>query len=252
VSVFVVLRAVSIGNVSLVGAMSGTGLVSLTIFSALVMGEEIKVPDLAGISLIVVASVALGALGNEDRTAAPKIGILFLYLAAVGAFGLSLWVGFGRRRGLAGVVIGGFAGALGGFSPVFQKVSTDPAAQALSFATSWRGISGLDPAVVQADTGFPGDLVTWGARVLLNPYTLVWVLLSLVSMVVLQFSYRWGRAIQVIPAFSVCFLVVPVFGGVIGFGESLHPLQWAAVAVVLAGVALLTFRQNPTPRSPAR
>ena len=41
VSVFIVLYAVSLGSVSVVGAMAGTGLASLVIFSGLVMKERI-------------------------------------------------------------------------------------------------------------------------------------------------------------------------------------------------------------------
>jgi len=242
VSVFVVLRAVSIGSLSLVGAMSGTGLISLTLFSALVMGEEVGPLDLVGIGVIVAASSLLGALGGGDGGGSPRIGVLFVYLGVVALLGAGLWAVVGRRQGLAGMVIGGFAGALGGFGPVFQKVSASPAAKSLSLAESMPLV---DSGGAQGSES--ASCLRWLMDVLLNPYALVWILLSLISMVVLQFSYSRGRAIQVIPAFSVCFLVIPVIGGVIGFGERLHPLQWVGVVVVLGGVALLTVRRAPAP-----
>ncbi len=57
---------------------------------------------------------------------------------------------------------------------------------------------------------------------------------------VLQIAYGRGKAIDVIPAFNVNFIVVPVAGGVVGFAESVHALQWLGVAVIVAGTIVLT------------
>ena len=64
----------------------------------------------------------------------------------------------------------------------------------------------------------------------------------MLPMVVLQFAYRRGKAIRVIPSFSANYVVVPILGGMLVFGESLHPLQWLGAVLMVAGVLLLTLK----------
>jgi drug/metabolite transporter (DMT)-like permease len=63
-------------------------------------------------------------------------------------------------------------------------------------------------------------------------------------MVVMQFAYRRGKAIQLIPAFAANTIAVPVVGGVLAFGERLHPLQWIGVILIFSGVLLLTLKTS--------
>ncbi|MFW6262208.1 MAG: hypothetical protein ACOC6J_11570, partial [Spirochaetota bacterium] len=71
----------------------------------------------------------------------------------------------------------------------------------------------------------------------------VWAGLSVVSMVVIQFSYRHGQATQIIPVFTGNFILVPVVGGVIVFGESLGTVQWAGVVLIVVGSIVLGRRR---------
>jgi drug/metabolite transporter (DMT)-like permease len=67
-------------------------------------------------------------------------------------------------------------------------------------------------------------------------------------MLVLQFSYKSDRAIRIVPVFSANYIVIPVLGGVICFGENLHALQWLGVSLILVGVLVLTLKRR-TPGS---
>jgi drug/metabolite transporter (DMT)-like permease len=225
-AVFVLLAAVSLGSVALVGAMAGSGLASLALFSRFVLKEEFGRRELAGIGVILAAAVLVGARSRPAAAVEPAFAALYLLLAAVCTFYVLLWITLSRTNG-AGLIIAGFAGALGGFIPIFQKVSTSQAA---------RGLSLL------GGRSAPGRVSTGTAQVLSNPYAAAWIALSLLSMLVLQFAHRREQAIRTVPAFAANTIVLPLLGGLAVFGERLHPLQWPGVAGILAGVMLLTLR----------
>jgi drug/metabolite transporter (DMT)-like permease len=213
--------AVSIGSVALVGAMAGSGLASLTLFSFLVLKERIRALELAGIALMAGASVLIGLFQQELPLGEPSLRRLFPYLAILCAAALLAWLILRRRSKVVGPVIAAFAGVLGGFVPLFQKVSSSLVGRGTAFVN----------AVLE-----PGH---W-AYAVANPFTLLWILLSIASMVVIQFAYRHERAVRLIPYFTSCTILVPVFGGVLVFQERLQALQWVGVALILTGLLLLT------------
>ena len=226
-SVVVVLIALSLGAVSLVGAMAGSGLVTLAVFSHFVMGERIGLSDIAGIAIIIAGSVLIGFFAPDTQDPTPRWLTLHL---AVGGLLVAYVVGWvvGRGSTKLGLIIGGFAGALAGASMLYQNATTITAD--LGAIISWP----LNESIT-------------GQRLLqfLNPYLVIWLVLSMSAFFVLQLAYGQGKAIHVIPAFNVNFIVVPVVGGVIGFSETVNPLQWVGVAVIVAGTVLLTADPKP-------
>jgi uncharacterized membrane protein len=230
-AVSLVLYAVSIGNASLVGAMSGSGLASLAVFSHLFMRERITRRELVGVSSIVAAAILIGSLRIKTAVGEPSLTALYIYLPAICVTYLLLWLLLQKLKRIIGIVIAGLAGALGGFVPLFQKVSASP--------------TGLSQPLLHftfgTETGFT-SLLHKGANLLSNPWALAWILISLVSMVVMQFAYRRGKAIQLIPAFAANTIAIPVVGGVLAFSERLHPFQWIGVILIFAGVLLLTLK----------
>ncbi len=217
-SLFIIMYAVSIGNVALVGAMAGSGLVSLSVFSWLVMKEEIGGREIIGISLILIAAVLLGMFRRDDSAGPILIYALFLtFFVVVLTYSLACLV-FKKNPRVIGLVIAGLSGCLMGFVTQFQKVSLSEIGRA--------------SALFPVDSGF--------VRVASNPYTLIWIFLSMAALVILQFAYKRDRAIRLIPAFTANYLFIPVVGGIICFGERLHPLQWVGVALILIGVIVIT------------
>jgi drug/metabolite transporter (DMT)-like permease len=213
--------AVSIGRVALVGAMAGSGLASLTLFSFLVLKERIRLLELAGIGLMAGAAVLVGLFQRDLPLGEPSLRRLFPYLAVLCAAALLAWLALRRRSRVVGPVIAGFAGVLGGFVPLFQKVSS---------STAGRGTSFVAAAFQNGH---------W-LHAVANPFTPLWILLSIASMAVIQFAYRHERAVRLIPYFTSCSILVPVFGGLLVFQERLQPAQWAGVALILTGLLLLT------------
>ena len=221
-SVVVVLVALSIGAVSLVGAMAGSGLVTLAVFSHFVMEERISRSDLIGIAMIIAGSVLIGFFALPQGEPSPRWLILHGFtVALVVAYAVAWLIARGGDR--TGLVLGGFGGALAGASMLYQNAAT-----------------------IVADVGaliyFPlaESLAPDRLAALVNIHLILWFVISNGAFVVLQFAYGRGKAIHVIPAFNVNFIVVPVLGGVIAFAERVHLLQWAGVAVIVAGTLLLT------------
>jgi len=132
-----------------------------------------------------------------------------------------------------GMVIAGFSGALGGVVPLFQKVSTSEYGRS-------RSLLELE----FQSTGHFVRLIQRGAQILSNPYALLWMGISIISMIIMQFSYRRDTAIRLVPAFASNYISVPVLGALICFGERLHPVQWAGIALIVAGVFLLTLKKQ--------
>ena len=235
IAVFLILYAVSIGNASLVGAMSGSGLATLAVFSHLYMHEGISKQELIGVFTVIVAAILIGFFRLDTIAKAPSLSALYIYLPVVCGSYLLLWLLFKRRTNIVGIVIAGFAGALGGFVPLFQKVSISP-----------RGLS--QPLLhfhFRSESPIT-TLLQKGADLLSNPWALAWIVISLLSMVVMQFAYRRGKAIQLIPAFAANTIAIPVVGGIVAFQERLHPVQWIGVALIITGVFLLTLKTSYT------
>jgi drug/metabolite transporter (DMT)-like permease len=216
------LVAVTIGRVALVGAMAGSGLASLAVFSFLVLKERIRARELAGIAVMAGSAVLIGLFQRELPLAEPSLARLFPYLAALCGASVAAWLALRGRSRVVGPVIAGFAGVLGGFVPLFQKVSSSAAGRGSSFVVDFL------------EEGH------W-AHAVANPFTPLWILLSITSMVVIQFAYRHERAVRLIPYFTFCMILVPVLGGVLAFGDRLQAVQWVGIALILTGLMLLTL-----------
>lgn len=221
-STIILLTAVSIGQVSLVGAMAGTGLVSMSLYSRFVIKDKIEKNEILGVGLILLAAVFIGLFAKEAGRSVIVINLLIIKLIIVSLIYTFLWFLFRKKKKILCITLGGFAGALGGFVSQFQKIST---------ANTFEGeiVAGAGSSI--------GSLV--------NPWTLFWILLSISSMIVLQFAHKNGQALHVIPSFSANFILIPVIGGVTCFGEILHPVQWLGVLAVITGVFFITGSRHP-------
>lgn len=213
VAFFLILGAISLGSISLVGVMAGTGLASLAVFSHFVMRERLERRELFALAAIVGGAALVGVLAGDGTGEAPRVPLLWGILGGGSVLYIVVWI-VARKHSVIGPVVAGFSGFLGAYSQLFQEHGTSTASIA----------DGIGPFV---------------ASLVANPITLVWVGLSVVSMVVLQFSYRHGRAIEIIPVFAGNFIVIPVVGGVVIFAEHLVAGQWIGVVLILAGAVVL-------------
>lgn len=207
----VIQYATSLGGASLVGAMSGTGLATLTLFSHFVMKEKIKSNELTGVITILLASLLIGIFStgkNIKSTINLTTLLIFISIVTTGyIICTSISIKIGK---LIGIILGGFSGATGGFVTLFQKVTTS------------------NP--------------TGATNIFLNPFFYTWIIISLVSFFILQFSYKKDKAIRIVPSFSANYILIPVLGGVICYSEIMNLFQWIGVLLILAGVLLITIK----------
>ncbi len=239
IAAFIVLYAVSLGSVALVGAMAGTGLVSLALFSRFVMKEKFGARELTGVVIVIIAAFLIGGFTSRYTLRDINIVMLVVFLGLVIVLYVIMIVLLHGKREFAGIIIGGFSGALGGFIPMFQKISTsDIGENAFFFKVPSGNGSKLN---INASGSFPG-LFYRLLEVFANPYAAVWIFLSIISVIVVQFAYKKDQAIRVIPAFSINYILVPIIGGVLVFKEELHLLQWLGVVLILTGMLLITVK----------
>jgi drug/metabolite transporter (DMT)-like permease len=206
-----VFVAISIGSLAVVGAMAGTGLISLTIFSGFVLKEHIRPITVTAILAVACAAAVIAVFEDEQ---ASSVRLMWLYVLLVGGVG-GYSIGILTVSSARGVLIGGLSGFLGAYSQIFQRLGT-------------------------TDISLASGVSAFLLHVVSNPVTLIWVGLSLVSMVTIQFAYRHAAAIRIVPVFTANFILVPVIGAVVVFGEQLHNAQWIAVVIMVGGSVVLS------------
>ena len=231
-SSFVTMWAVSLGEVSLVGAMAGTGLPFMVLFSMLVLREPAgPIRQYLGIVVILVSAIFIGLFKNSSP--APVVyplRVWLLLLISTGGFILTIMFSALKDGRVSGFWLSALAGSLRGFVPLFRKLAVSRVGSDTS--PDWRWLEGLPSWMVNP------------ARALMNPYTLIWMIVVTGSMIVFQFAHRLDTAMRNIPSFTVAFVLLPVIGGTICFGEGLSPVLIGGVAGILAGNIMVT-RQIP-------
>ena len=207
----IIQYATSLGGASLVGAMSGTGLATLTLFSFFVMKEKIKPNELIGVVLILAASLIIGIFSSGKKVQSIiNLSSLYVFIGIITVLYVVSTIVSLKIKMFAGIVLGGFSGAVGGFVTLFQKVTTSNPTGASTLFT--------------------------------NPFFYTWIIVSLFSFFILQFSYKKDKAIRIVPSFSANFIIIPVLGGTICYKENLNLFQWVGIALIFCSVLLITIQ----------
>ncbi|OHD55476.1 MAG: hypothetical protein A2Y33_11750 [Spirochaetes bacterium GWF1_51_8] len=214
-------EATSLGGASLVGAMIGTGLAAITLFSIFVLKEKSGAAEFTGVGIILGSSVLIGVFSGGDAAASViDLTALAIYCGSIVVALVLLILIFRKKTAMLGILFGGLAGGFSGFVTLFQKVTTsNPAGAASMFA---------------------------------NPFFYLWVAMSFISFGILQFAYGKGKAIHILPAFAASAVVIPITGGVVCFSETMNLFQWAGATGVLAGVIVISLASVKSAPAPAK
>ncbi|MEX2442439.1 MAG: hypothetical protein WD492_02455, partial [Alkalispirochaeta sp.] len=219
VSFFLVLAAIGMGSVALVGAMTGVGMASLTVFSRYVLRERVGRREIAAV-VAVAAGAGLVGVVPLDTSGVARTELLYWFVgAAIAVYGGAA-ISVGRRHH-RGIILGGLAGSMAAFSQLFQKLGT------FSFTVD-QGVWAL---VISVAT---------------NRAILISVVITVVSMLVAQVAYTRAQAIRVIPSYTAHASAIPVLGGMIVFDERLQLLHWSGVAILFAGTMVLVRGRRGT------
>jgi uncharacterized membrane protein len=236
-SSFIILAAVSQGQISVVGAMAGSGLITMAIAGRMILFEPITSNIIYGISLIIAGIFLLGWFSElSDSHYYPVRLAIFSFLIT---FIFIILILFSKQTSLMGIFIGGLSGSWAGLVALLQK-SADmyqgPALLPDSFTEMIKIIAGT----VLIPEAFTDEAL----RVLINPYVPLWVLISTSSMIMIHFAFLKGHAVTVIPVYTALLIIVPVSGGFLAFNENLNYLQWIGVIVIIAGSLLVNMKRK--------
>jgi len=196
---------------STVSAMTGVGLIGLSIFAVLVIGEKLRPRDWLGILLVVIGTSILACLGAGKEAQAKQFldrSLVITVSALVLAAAVACVTAF-RLRKLHGMTFGLAAGLSIGLA-----------------------IFIADAGLVRSGDSLSGQFST--------PYPYIAILFAATATAVTQVGFLRGRAVEVVPSVNAAIILTPlILEGIIY--SHLPPLGILAfVAVVVAGVLLLS------------
>jgi uncharacterized membrane protein len=196
---------------SAVSAMTGIGLIGLSIFAVLVIGEKLRTRDWAGILLVIMGTSFLAYLGAGkeaqikqflDRSLVVTVTVLVFTaaIACITAF---------RLKKLHGMTFGLVAGLSIGLA-----------------------IFIADAGLVRSGDSLSGQFST--------PYPYIAIFFAVTATAVTQIGFLRGRAVEVVPSVNAAIILTPlILEGVIY--HQLPSLTISAlVLTIVAGVLLLS------------
>jgi drug/metabolite transporter (DMT)-like permease len=215
---FIAFKTLSLGNASTFGAFAGFGLIPLTIFSFLVLKEKIVPKEILGIAIIMLGTSTVGYFshGAQKEILHPNYThmiyffIGYLIFVAIGAFIISK-----TMQTIAGVIMGIIAGTVAGTGISIQKI-----------------VSPMFMAFTKGEATFH--------QLASNPLTWVMVCCGITGVVILQFSFKYGKAVQIVPSRAASYIMMPVIAGLTFLGEPFPPLCFLGIALVIIGVIITT------------
>jgi multidrug transporter EmrE-like cation transporter len=208
------VAALALAPISLVQSVIAGGLVLVTVLADRVFGHDVSRREWIGVALTAAGLAVLAATLEGAGDSAH---------ADYGGWELGLYVGLATLAGLALVVLRG-AGGL---------------ALAVSAGLLWAG----SDVTIKALSGKTGDL---GAAVLVHPFALVILVLSLVGLLVSARSLQIGPVVPVIALTSTTANALTIAAGPVVFGEPL-PEEPLALALRLGAFALVIGAATMTP-----
>jgi hypothetical protein len=208
------VAALALAPISLVQSVIAGGLVLVTVLADRVFGHDVSRREWIGVALTAAGLAVLAATLEGAGDSAH---------ADYGGWELGLYVGLATLAGLALVVLRG-AGGL---------------ALAVSAGLLWAG----SDVTIKALSGKTGDL---GAAVLVHPFALVILVLSLVGLLVSARSLQIGPVVAVIALTSTTANALTIAAGPAVFGEPL-PEEPLALALRLGAFALVIGAAAMTP-----
>ncbi len=196
---------------SAIAAMTGVGLIGLTLYALKVIGEPMGRTDVLGMALVVVGTSVLALLGAEHPIGARQLDDGQLVWAAAG---MVLLCAAGclaalRWRRIHGMVYGLAAGACIGLA-IFLG----------------------DAGLVRAGGSLSGQLTT--------PYPYIALLFAATATAVTQLGFLRGRALEVVPAVNAAAVITPLLLEAGLYADPPPMAQLGIIGLILIGVLLLS------------
>jgi uncharacterized membrane protein len=195
---------------NLIAPLEGIGLITLLIFSFLVLKEKITITEAIGVVLIITGTVLINVVAKEPVELQHSDFNLIRFLIAFGillAPSIVLTIlGFKNSSNIIGVLLGLTAGCFMAFQTLAKRV-TDIGELALIF-------------------------------------TFVTFALAIFTLTLTQFAFTMSKANVVVPSFASTSIVLTVILGTIVIGESVLPIQIGGVICIVVGIIIMSLFQN--------
>jgi len=225
-SAFFLFAACAYGPLTIISALSGTGLVALVLFGVLVLKEPFGTNEMLGVAAIIVGTVLAGyfegspALANhhlanpsDQHFSVPNVVAMGLGVAALSLAAAAYSWRHGDRY--FGVIFGSISGFCGGISLFFQKGSM--------LFCSCTNIFGDIPAALR------------------NPFFYLFAVTGILDFVVTQYALTRSKAVTVVPCYQSFYIAIPLLGGIVAYYDGINLLQLLGIILLLSGVILLSI-----------
>ncbi|MHA1145997.1 MAG: hypothetical protein ACTSRW_14740 [Candidatus Helarchaeota archaeon] len=224
ISTFVLMQAEIFGYLSVIASMTGLGIMSVTLYSYFILHEKIGKNELIGICLIITGTFIVPLFsGISLGVGISYTGMLFYAIILIAICFIIGLISTRQKKSIFGISFGIISGIVGGLSVVFQY-------------SAMRFIPGEDL------------FTNFGIVILLFPanlFFLFFVIGGALEFLITQYAFTNGRAVEVVPANQSFFIIVPIIGGIIIFGEIFNAFQIFGSILVIIGVILCTaFKES--------
>jgi len=199
---------------SLVSSMNGVGMIGLVLFAWLVLKERIGRQEIAGAVAVFIGTTVMGVFEKqpEPGQGVALEGFVFIFAVLLAVLGPAAYWSW-RTRKAHGVTFGTLVGMLMGTAVILGKL-----------------------ALVQAGNDF------WGQ--LRNPYPYAALLVGLAALILTQLAFWRSAAMVVVPTINSVMILTPAVIQYFALNQKMQPAQYAAVAIIVTGVILLTATEK--------
>jgi len=224
-SPFLVFKACAYGPVTIIAALSGTGLIALALFSTGVLKERIGRNELAGIVAIIIGTGLAGYFEKWERIANYSMehavgkqmhvgNMVIISCMIVGLSVVAATYCWKNNYRFFGIIFGSISGFCGGISVFYQKGAM--------LLCGCEDIFSDIPAVVR------------------NPFFYLFAISGILDFLVTQYALRRSRSVTVVPSYQSFYIAIPLVGGIFAYYESINLVQLGGIVLLLVGVILLS------------
>jgi multidrug transporter EmrE-like cation transporter len=196
---------------SAISAMTGVGLIGLSVYATRVIGERMRALDLMGMTLVIVGTCAMAFSSLERaetirQVSERSLAWMVLALILAGAVGCIVARYHRRFHGLAWGLAAGLSIGLAIFV--------------------------ADVGLVRSDGSLLGQLGT--------PYPYIALTFAGTATVLTQVGFLHGRALEVVPSVNVATMLTPLLFERVIYGQAPDPVTVLLMVSILAGVFFLS------------
>jgi multidrug transporter EmrE-like cation transporter len=198
-------------SASAISAMTGIGLIGLTIYAVKVIGEKLDFGDGIGIALVVVGTSLIAYFGPAAQTGihAFEDKQLILFVLPLLAVATAACLAALKIRRIHGIVYGASAGFCLGLALFLGDAALDRAGGSILGQFS-------------------------------NPYPYTAIVFAMMTTVVTQFGFLRGRALEVVPAFNSTAILTPILFEIAVYRIYPQGVTPWLILMIVVGVVLIS------------